>query len=85
MAPMTRNLTLPRSLAGMLVATITGFGLAGCGSDVAVVGEGAAALASVASTQTGSQSGTGVVAANGSGSETIATVAACSRGLHCAP
>jgi len=85
MTLMTRNLTLPRSLAGMLVASLAGFGLAGCGSDVAVVGGGAAALASVTSTQTGSQSGTAVVAVNGSGPETIATVAACSPGLHCAP
>jgi hypothetical protein len=85
MAPMRRNLSLPRWLAGALVVNLAGFGLAACGSAIATEGEGVAALAGVASTQTPSQSGTAVVAANGFGPETIATIAACSPSLHCAP
>jgi anti-sigma factor RsiW len=85
MAPMRRNLTLPRWLAGILLASLAGVGLAGCGSAVGVVGEGAAALASVASTQTGTQSSNTIVASTGSVTEDPAATEMCSPGLHCAP
>jgi hypothetical protein len=84
MAQKTGNAMLPRWAGLALLAS-----LGGCGSSVAVIGQGTgAALSGVAATtptQTESPSSAGLVADNGTLAETTTVAEACTPGLHCAP